>query len=235
MARRMAWALPYPMSPPMRPPAALLLDMDGTLLDTEPLHFAAHRRFLATVGIVPSEEDLVGNVGKGDRTFYRDLMQRAGVVGDAAAWVAQKTDVLIDIYRSQGVPVRPGAHELLDHAAVEGVPTVLVTSSERRLAEAALEVSGLARRLPMRICAEDVARHKPHPDPFLLAVSRLGVSPGRSLAVEDSGSGVAAAHAAGCTVVGVRGHVPEAELRRRGACLIIDRMDELVPLAALPV
>jgi HAD superfamily hydrolase (TIGR01509 family) len=213
---------------------ALLIDMDGTLLDTEPLHFEAHRRFLATVGIVPTEAELVGNIGKGDVTFYQDYMVRYGKTGDAVAWVEAKTRTLMDLYRTQGVPIRPGAHELLDHAAIEGIACVVVTSSERALAAVALAVCGLAARLPVRICREDTQRHKPDPAPYLLAASRLSMPSESCLGIEDSGSGVAAAHAAGCTVVGVRGHIPEAELRRRGAVTIVDRLDELVPLEALP-
>jgi len=210
--------------------AALLLDLDGTLLDTEPLHFAAHRRFLATVGIHPTDEDLLGNIGKGNQTFYRELMHRSGVAGDAAAWVAEKTRTLIALYREGGVPLRPGARALLDHAWEEGIACQVVTSSERDLATTALEMSGLAARLPLRVCREDTARHKPEPDPYLLACRRLALPPAACLAVEDSDSGVASAHAAGCAVVAVQGHVPAARLRAAGAARVLDSLAELVPL-----
>lgn len=218
-----------PYKPGMTATVAFLLDMDGTLLDTEPLHFEAHRRFLATVGIVPTEQDLVGNIGKGDGTFYRDLMARHGRSGDADAWVAAKTRVLIGIYRSGPVPVRPGTIEVLDHAAAHGITCVVVTSSERDLARVALEQSGLAPRLPIRICREDTVRHKPHPEPYLLAVTRLGLSPSGCLVVEDSASGVAAGRGAGCPVVAARGHVPDAVLLAAGASRVVDRLDGILP------
>lgn len=213
--------------------SALLLDLDGTLLDTEPLHFEAHRRFLATVGIAPSEEDLVGNIGKGDQSFYRELMQRHGVSGDAAAWVEAKTAALMEIYRTGTVAHRPGVADLLAHAWERGIACVVVTSSERALAAAALERAGLAARLPMRVCREDTARHKPHPEPYLLASVRLSLPPAACLAVEDSDSGVAAARTAGCPVVALRGHLPEQRLRDAGALRVLDSLAELVPLNQL--
>lgn len=212
--------------------SALLLDLDGTLLDTEPLHFEAHRRFLAGKGIVPTAAELVGNIGKGDDTFYAEYMQRHGLAGDPVAWVAEKTRVLMDLYREGGVPVQPGARELLAHAAGEGIACMVVTSSERGLADLALAVSGLAAALPQRVCREDTVRHKPHPEPYLLAVQRLGRSPSACLVFEDSVSGVAAARSAGCPVVALRGHLAEADVRRAGAQRVLDRLDEVLPIRA---
>lgn len=215
----------------MPAPAALLLDLDGTLLDTEPLHFEAHTRFLATVGIVPTPAELVGNIGKGDVTFYEDLMRAHGRQGDAAAWVAEKTRTLVAIYRERPVAMNPGAVELLDQAAAQGVRCLVVTSSERHLADAALLSSGLAKRLPERVCSEDTPRHKPHPEPYLFATRRLGVAPSSCLAVEDSASGVAAARAAGCRVAALPGHISGDVLQRAGAHRLLRRLDDLLPLA----
>ncbi len=211
-------------------PAALLLDLDGTLLDTEPLHFEAHRRFLAGVGITPSHEELIGNIGKGDVSFYQALMQRYGKSGDAAAWVAAKTAVLMGIYREQVVQAQPGAGELLDHAWRHGITCMVVTSSERALAAAALLSAGLDRRLPMRICREDTVRHKPHPEPYLLACVRMSMPTNRCLVVEDSPSGIAAGRTAGCPVVAFAGHIPAAVQLRAGAQRVVTRLDDLLPL-----
>lgn len=214
---------------------ALLLDMDGTLVDTEPVHIEAHRRFLATVGIVPTEAELLGNIGKGDEQFYRDLMALHGRAGDADAWVAAKDQVVGDLYRHQGVPVRAGVHALLDHASEWGLTCVVVTSSGRELARTALESSGLAGRLPMRVCYEDTVEHKPRPDPYLLAASRLSMPPAACLVIEDSASGVASGCAAGCLVVAVQGHIPAAALRRAGALRVLERVDEILPVQALAI
>jgi HAD superfamily hydrolase (TIGR01509 family) len=208
--------------------AALLLDLDGTLVDSEPRHFVAHERFLATVGMPVTRADVVGNVGKGDRAFYRSLCARQGVTVDVVDWVQRKTDVLMQIYRDEGLPLRPGVHDLLARAALRGIFAHVVTSAERRLAALTLEVTGLAARLPARICHEDVTAHKPNPEPYLLACQRLGVPPARCLVVEDSLSGVRAGVAAGCTVVGFAGIVSGDELLAVGAHRIVDSLAEVV-------
>lgn len=209
-------------------PAAYLIDLDGTLLDTEPLHFLAHGRFLATRGIAPTEAELLGNIGRGDVAFYEELMRQRGVTGDAAAWVSEKTQILIGIYREQGVRINPGAVELLDHAFRRGIACMVVTSSERALARAALEAAGLSERLPMRICREDTLRHKPHPEPYLLACMRLALPADRCQVLEDSPSGIAAGRTAGCAVAAMAGHVPADQQRRAGAQRILQRLDDVL-------
>lgn len=206
--------------------------MDGTLLDTERLHCEAHRRFLATVGIVPTEAELVGNIGKGDVTFYEEYIRRHGMSGDAVAWLEEKTRLLIGIYREQGVSLNPGAEALLEQAWSLGITCLIVTSSERQLAAAALEASGLAQRLPLRVAREDTIRHKPHPEPYLLACQRLSLPAGSCLVIEDSPSGVAAGHTAGCPVAALTGHFDAARLRAAGAQQVVTRLDELLPLAS---
>lgn len=214
--------------------AALLLDFDGTIVDSEPRHCEAHRRFLATQGITTSDADLVGNIGKSDRLFYLDLMARHGKSGDVLAWMAGKTDVLLDLYRSDGLELRPGVRALLDHAFAEGVPVCVVTSTEQRIAALGLELVGLDRRLPARVCYEDVARRKPDPQPYLLAASRLGVPPERCLVVEDSTAGVTAGVAAGAVTVGFVGLTGAAQLSAAGAGRCVHSLDELVPMQSLP-
>jgi len=214
--------------------AALLLDLDGTVVDSEPKHVEAHRRFLAGQGLTPSDDELYGNIGKGDREFYGDLLRRAAR-GDADvdAWLEGKTDTLIGLYRDEGLGLRPGVRDLLDHAWEQGVTVCVVTSSTRRLAAAALAAVGLGDRLGVRVCFEDTVAHKPDPAPYLLAARRLGVPPQRCLAVEDSVSGVTAAVGAGCLAVGFAGLVPADRLRSAGAALAVTDLAGLVPFAVL--
>lgn len=216
----------------LRTAAAVFLDLDGTLVDSEPLHFEAHRRFLATVGVAVTQRDLEGNIGRGDRAFYEDLMRRDGREGDAADWVRRKTDVLIAIYGEVGLKLRPGAEVLVERCRSSGVCCAVVTSSERRLCVAALQAAGLAALLPIRICHEDVASHKPDPAPYLLAASRLAVPAARCLAVEDSETGVRSARAAGCRVVGLRGLVSDGRLLVAGAQRLVDSLADIDPDAA---
>jgi HAD superfamily hydrolase (TIGR01509 family) len=201
-------------------PALLCLDLDGTLVDSEPRHFEAHRRFLRQRGVAFTEADLVGNIGRGDRVFYRDLTASQGIrlsEDEAAAWVAGKTAVLMQLYRDEGLPLRPGVRDLLDRALADGVAAVVVTSSGRELATLSLEVAGLSPRLPARICHEDTPQHKPNPFPYALACSRYAVPPQRALVVEDSVAGVTSGTAAGAWVIGSAGLISAPRLRTAGA------------------
>jgi len=138
--------------------AALLLDLDGTLVDSEPCHIKAHDIFLKRQGISFTQQDLLNNIGLGDGDLYTTLAKRAGRTIDAAAWMDEKTEVLLDMYRRGELPMQAGAPELIDQAKALGWTCMVVTSSERRVAAASLTAVGLAERLPMRICLHILRR-----------------------------------------------------------------------------
>ena len=210
--------------------AAILLDFDGTTVDSEPKHCAAHQRFLRSQGIDITEAEIYGNVGKSDRLFYLDLMAKFGKQGDVFQWMEAKTEELLRIYRTEGLQLRPGVKDLLDHAFEQGVTVCLVTSTERRVAEVGLEIVGLAERIRNRVCYEDVERRKPAPDPYLLAAKRLSVPPQRCLALEDSTSGTTAAVAAGALTVGLVGLTSAEAMLGVGAKRCVHSLAELIPL-----
>ncbi|MFF0329345.1 HAD family hydrolase [Nonomuraea angiospora] len=110
----------------------------------------------------------------------------------------QLTDAFAELIE-QGVQVTPGAPELLAELAATAIPTALVTASPRTIVE--LVLPRLGHTFDLVIANEDTARGKPHPDPYLEAARRLGTTPSRCVAVEDSPTGVAAATAAGCRVL----------------------------------
>lgn len=207
---------------------SLLLDLDGTLVDSEPKHVVAHREFLLTQGIAASEEVLFGNIGKGDREFFTALAGSQGRQIDAAEWCRQKTEILMGIYRREPLPMRPGVIALLDEAVAIGLRICVVTSSERELADQALRSSGLAWRLPMRVCYEDTEAHKPDPAPYRLAILKLGVQPKECLAIEDSVSGVSAATAAGAHVIGFAGLMSAEQLLNAGAHRVVHDLTEVL-------
>ena len=108
--------------------------------------------------------------------------------------------------RDHGVPVRPGARELLAEVAAAGLPHALVTGSERGFMDAVLARTGM--RFDALVCADDVSVTKPDPEPYLLAAKLLGADPARCYALEDSPNGVASAQAAGCRVIAVPSLIP---------------------------
>ncbi len=210
--------------------AALLLDFDGTTVDSEPLHGRAHQQLLASKGIDISEQEILGNIGKSDRLFYLDLMKRFNITGDVMEWMAGKMEFLKAIYRKEGLQLRPGITAVLQDAEEQGVPVILVTSTEREVAALGLQIIGLDRRISSRICSEDVVNRKPHPEPYLLAAKRLSVPAERCLVLEDSPNGIKSGVAAGATVIALEGLISRADLLAAGASRCVKNLADIVPL-----
>ena len=188
---------------------AVFFDMDGLLVDSERVWLEIETGVMARLGAAWTPEhqaNLVG--GSMERTVgYMLSVSGAGVPPETIR------EWMIDgmVARLQdGVPVMPGASELLDALRDEGVPVGLVTSSVRPIADAVLKSVG-RERFDLVVTADDVTRTKPDPEPYLTAARRLGVAPARCVVLEDSPSGVAAATAAGCAVVAVPSLVPVEE------------------------
>jgi HAD superfamily hydrolase (TIGR01509 family) len=209
MARRDEAALPSREGPGGSSPRAdiaVLFDMDGLLVDSEPLWLAAETAVMARLGAdwtVGDQAQLLG--GSLDRTvrYLLAKARRPAPPEEVGEWLMSGVAELV---RDRGVPVQPGARELLAEVVAAGLPHALVTGSERRFMEAVLARTGL--RFDALVCAEDVSVTKPDPEPYLLAAKLLGVDPARCYALEDSPNGVASAEAAGCRVIAVPSLVP---------------------------
>jgi HAD superfamily hydrolase (TIGR01509 family) len=193
--------------------AAVLFDMDGLLVDTEPIWYEVERRVMARLGGTwgpGDQQHLVGGPLSRSLGYMLGKAQRPVAPEVLADWM---TSGLVELVRERRVPLLPGAAELLAALAADGVPHALVTSSERRVMEAVLESAGVA--FGVTVCAADVSRTKPDPEPYLLGAKLLGVLPEQCVVLEDSPNGVVAAEAAGCTVVAVPNVAPIAPGPRR--------------------
>lgn len=185
-------------TPPL--PAAVLWDMDGTLIDTEPDWMAAETALLARFGRSWTAEQGLTLVGSGLEDSAR-VLQEHGARLEVPVIVDTLTDLVLERLR-QRMPWRPGALELLAAVRDAGVPTALVTMSVRRMAEA------VAAAVPfpafdLIVSGSDVTHPKPHPEAYLRAAAGLGVPIADAVAIEDSAPGLASAVAAGATVIGV--------------------------------
>jgi len=205
-------------------PTAVLWDMDGTLVDTEPYWFATEYALVAAHGGSWSDDHARALVGNELLTSARYLRRHGGVDLPAAELVERLLDGVIERIRVK-VPWRPGARELLGELGARGVPCALVTMSYRRFARCVLDALPPGSFATL-VAGDDVTHGKPHPEPYLTAAARLGVDPARCLAIEDSPTGLASAVAAGVPALGVEHVVPLLPSPGR---VVVDTLAGLTP------
>lgn len=209
-------------------PAALLLDLDGTLVDSEPVHREAYRAFLADRSWVI--EDLGIFTGRRAEDVF---------AVEPGPWSEHDPHALAAEVRAR-IPADatpdpvPGAHDLVHAAGAAGIPVAIVTSARPAWVSLAVgEGLGVLDRIEVVVTARDVTEGKPDPAGFLLACERLGVPPLACVAAEDSPAGVQAAVAAGVgRVVGVTTTWSAAELTEAGAHVVLPDLRGVVDLLA---
>ena len=190
-------------------PAAVLWDMDGTLVDTEPYWIEVEFELAATYGGTWSQEHALALVGNDLLASGRYIREHMGLALEPEKIVELLLDGVVAKVE-QHVPWCPGARELLLSLHAAGVPLALVTMSyERFVAPILLELP--PSTFSVVVTGDQVTHGKPHPEPYLTAAAALGVVPQDCVAIEDSNTGTRSAEAAGCQVLVVPNHVPVAD------------------------
>ena len=203
--------------------SAVLLDMDGTLLDTEKVYFdslvAALNAYGYTDDAVTLCQAMVGLPGPDCEAMLHARYGASFPLADVSrAFITSRDEIL-----GAGLPLKSGAVELLDALQAAECPMAIVTSSSLRTADTHLQLAGIRHRFETILTRDDVVRGKPSPDLYLLAASRFGLKPEVCVAVEDSNHGVAAALAAGAITIMVPDMVtPTEESRARCAAVVPD-------------
>lgn len=192
-------------APVGKAPGALLCDLDGTLIDSEPLWADAVGRMAARHGVAWSRDDDELIVGWA-LPAVADVLRARGVDAPAETIVTDLHDD-VRVAMAGRPPWRPGAYDVLAAAAGLGLPSALVTMTYRGLAMATADAAP-AGALDRVVAGDDVAHGKPDPEAYLTAARLLGVDPGACVVLEDSKVGLAAGLAAGCWVVAVGPTVP---------------------------
>jgi len=185
--------------------AAVLFDMDGTLIESEQLWAISLQKLATEYGGQLSDAARVAMVGTDMPTsmqIFHDDLGRADL--DHALGAARLVELTEALFAA-GLPWRPGALALLTAVRAAGIPTALVTSTERRLVKIALETLGAFDAI---VCGDEVDFAKPHPWPYRRAAELLGVDIADCVAIEDSPTGVRSALAAGARVIAVPAEVP---------------------------
>jgi HAD superfamily hydrolase (TIGR01509 family) len=189
-----------PSLPPLRPFSAIVFDMDGTLLDTESVFREIVFDVTAGLGFTMTDSIHHRMVGSSHEVTTQVLAESYGVAFPYAHF-DELCRSRMKVRMEEAVPVKAGVHELLAELSDRGIPTAVATSSRSAHALAHLGNAGILSTFQTLVTRDDVANPKPHPEPYLMAASRLGVAPELCVAVEDSHVGVRAAHAAGMQTI----------------------------------
>lgn len=207
---------------------ALLFDIDGTLADTDPLHFQAWAALLREHGLNIDEAFYRAKIsGRLNPDIVAELLPQLPAQ-EAKAFIHRKEEAFRTLARQ--LVALPGLSDLLHWANTHDLPTAVVSNAPRGNALHVLHALKLHEAFAQVVLADDLARGKPHPDPYLHALKVLGVAAGQAVAFEDSPSGVRSAVAAGIRTVGLTTGHDEAALREAGAALIVpDFADPRLP------
>jgi HAD superfamily hydrolase (TIGR01509 family) len=206
---------------------AVLFDLDGTVVDSEPLWADAMRMIAADLGGTLTDEVLARTTGLSVPASVDLMLAELGSDLPHHEATRQLLERAADVFAAE-LMWQPGAQELVDALRAEGVTTALVTSSPRVVVDVAMQRLG-PHRFDLSVCGDEVSAPKPDPTPYLTAMERLELSAESCIAVEDSPSGTEAAVAAGIPVLVVPSEVPVPEGPGRifAASLLEATVDEL--------
>ena len=214
----------------LAPFQAVIFDMDGTLLDTESVFKTIVFEVCTELGFEMTDAVHMSMVGGSHERTNQLLIEAYGVTFPYALF-DERCRVIMRERSLAGVPVKPGAREFVGELRERGIPAAVATSSRNPHAQHHLGAAGLLDLFETVVTRDDVVNPKPHPEPYLTAARRLGIDPLQCLALEDSHSGVRAAHAAGMQTVMVPDLVhPDDTIRALGIS-VVESLDH-VRLAA---
>jgi HAD superfamily hydrolase (TIGR01509 family) len=182
---------------------AVIFDLDGTLVDSEPNYYEAGRQVLAGLGVADyTWSDHERFVGISTLETVAVWKEQYGLGPSVEELFATKNRIYLDLARA-ATPAYPEMVKFVELLATEGVPMAVASGSTPEAIEAVLAGTGLDAHLRTTVSADEVARGKPAPDVFLEAARRLGAAPADCVVLEDAAPGAAAAHAAGMRCVAV--------------------------------
>ena len=207
---------------------AVIFDLDGVLLDSESVWDEARREYVKEHGGQWAEGATTEMIGMSSTEWSSYLRERLGVYRPAGQIAAEVADRVARIYRAR-LPLMPGATEAVAQLAARW-PLGLASSSNRKLIDLALAVSGLAASFEVTVSSEEVARGKPAPDVYLEAARRISLPAASCSAIEDSDNGILSASAAGMRVIAVPNReFPPGRAALAAADEVLGSIRELTP------
>lgn len=181
---------------------AVIFDMDGTLVDTEPIHTEIERRQFKLNNLTISEEEHKKYLGTATDAMWIELAERYQMETPVELLVAQNHQECINYFSEiDRIPVMPGLEDLLISLWKKQLPMAVASSSTPEIIDLVLTKTGLKKYFQVIVSAQEAGKSKPEPDVFLLTARKLGISPENCLVVEDSKNGILAALNAGMTCI----------------------------------
>jgi len=179
--------------------SAVLWDLDGTLIDSEPLHFRSMAHALSSLGVLVDEGLQAATTGLSESEVLDFCRRNLGITATAEIWAELRNSYYLA--RSTSLEARHGALPLFHRLAQRGIPQAIVSNSARPIVDANLQALSFDAAGILSISRNDVRMAKPHPEPYLLAAATLGLPPADCLVVEDSFAGARSGVAAGMHVL----------------------------------
>jgi beta-phosphoglucomutase len=213
--------------------AAVIWDVDGTLVDTAELHFQAWSDLARDLGKPFSRTDFANTFGRRNPEIIRQVFGTK-YSEEEIARLGQRKEELYRAAARKGVELLPGAQALLEGLHAAGFLQAIGSSAPKENLDLILELTQTAKYFQAIVSSEDTQRGKPDPEVFQVAAAKLGVAPARCVVMEDAVAGVQAAKAGGmkCIAVSFVGHHPDSALRAAGADLVVKTLEQ-VSVAAI--
>lgn len=193
---------------------AIIFDMDGTLVDTEPFNTEIEKRLFSLNKIEISEEEHQKYLGIASDAMWREIAERNQLQIPVSELIEQNHK---ESYRYLSevdqIPIMPGLVDLLEKLQAKNYPMAVASSSTPEIIDLILKKTNLKEYFQVIVSAEQAGKSKPEPDVFLLAAEKLGIKPTNCLVVEDSTNGIKAALAAGMTCVAYQN--PDADPQKQ--------------------
>jgi beta-phosphoglucomutase len=181
---------------------AVIFDMDGVIVDSEPLHYEAHNKLLASYGHSLGSDEIKKYAGLPSRVLYAQLKEKLNLPYDVDTLVMKKRELFL-LLAAEKVALMPHAGELISFLKASGFKVAIASSGYRNQIHLMLNKFGLLNKFETIVAIDDVKNAKPHPETYLEALRRLGLKTSECIAIEDSDKGIASAKGAGIRVIAV--------------------------------
>lgn len=203
----------------MKKAKILIFDMDGVILNSEPLHEKARQIMFQEEGIV-LDDSFPDPVGKSTDDFWNLIFEKLGIEGDGKAKGIQHYRLVAELVEKEHVGLNDGLLKVFDWAKNQGMKVAIASSSPRFLVDEVLRILGIGQYFDCTISGDEVLYKKPAPDIYRKVLEKMGISADDAIAVEDSGTGVEAAKAAGCYCFGYINPTSGEQDIRKADCAI---------------